>query len=162
MSALPDHFDLGVRRAREARPDRQVDCLLGLLYAQEEWWFYNQGTAEKPVPALAEAGGAKCVVVFSSIEKLSDMVAEGADGNSVPLPSIEIAVPDAAAFCLLFRAAGCTAILVNPGEYAFTVELDALEKFDAERRANGPKFTSGFWIPNMTTEEEDFWQQYGV
>lgn len=161
MPALPDQFDLWVRRARHATPERQIDWLLGALYALNEWFFYNQGDEQKPIPAAVEVEGVRSVVIFSAAGKLQDFVESG--GHDVTsVPSIAIRVPDATAYCLLFREAGCGALLVNPGDYAFMVDLSALEKFDAGWKARRNESSRGFWIPNMTSEEEDFWQQHGL
>lgn len=163
MAAIPDSFDLQVRRAKSAAPERQVDFLVGALFALSEWWLINQGSETEPYPVIVEMGAAKCVVVFSAPGKLQDF-ADGARGERVEVPNLAIRVPEVVEYCLRFREVGATAILVNPGDFAFTVELDALESFAMawrERRAATGE-PRGFWIPNMTTEEEDFWQSHGL
>jgi hypothetical protein len=37
-----------------------------------------------------------------------------------------------------------------------------LESYHAEWSQRGGRQASGFWIPNMTSEEEDFWQEHGL
>lgn len=162
MAAIPDHFDLGVRRARQVRDEsRQVDALLGLLFAAEEWYFWNVGTPEKPFPAMSEIDGKPVLLLFSSLEKLVDVVETATKTSMETLPHFAIPVNSGGAFCSQFRASSCETLLVNPGEYAFAVSLDALKAFDATWR--GRKATSrGFWIPNMTSEEEDFWRELGM
>jgi hypothetical protein len=40
--------------------------------------------------------------------------------------------------------------------------MDQLRAFHAEWSKRGGREGIGFWIPNMTTEEEDFWQENGL
>jgi hypothetical protein len=162
MAALPDQFDLWVRRAREtAGPERQIDLLLGSLCALKEWYFYNQGDTPNPRPATAEHEGRRYVVTFSSPGKLEDVFG-GPPGKPRRIPYISVKAIDAIPYCLKFRNEGCVGILVNPGDYCFTIDLNAMEKFDREWKARGGRKGQGFWIPNMTSEEEDFWQEHGV
>ena len=42
------------------------------------------------------------------------------------------------------------------------IPFDQLKAFHAEWSRRGERQTAGFWIPNMTTEEEDFWQENGL
>ncbi len=42
------------------------------------------------------------------------------------------------------------------------IPLDRLEAFNDEWSRRGGRQAAGFWIPNMTTEEEDFWQENGL
>jgi hypothetical protein len=162
MPTLPDSFDVAVRRAREMnRGQRQVDYTLGLLFAQSEWHFVNHGTAEKPFPALIDLDTARVLVIFSSLEKYQDFVELSTETPANQSPSISIPVEVATGYCLQFRPAGCQAILVNPGEFAFQVSLEALKEFDENWRSR-PDTARGFWIPNMTTEEEDFWNEHGL
>ncbi len=163
MAAIPDSFDLQVRRAKQAAPERQLDFLLGSLLALSEWWLLNQGSETAPYPAIVELDAVKCVVVFSASGKLQDFVGE-CRGENERIAQIAIRVPEVVDYCLRFRSVGVTAILVNPGDFAFTVELEAVESFATawrERRAAKGE-SRGFWIPNMTTEEEDFWQSHGL
>ena len=124
----------------------------------------NRGSETEPYPAVVELGAAKCVVVFSAPGKLQDFADELRGEKVEEMPNLAIRVPEVVDYCLLFRGAGATAILVNPGDFAFTVELDALESFtNAWRERRAAKGESrGFWIPNMTSEEEDFWQSHGL
>jgi hypothetical protein len=162
MTALPDQFDLWVRRARaSADPARQIDLLLGSLCALKEWYFYNQGSHANPRPAMAEVENQHCLLTFSSASKLEDVFGDSPKkGKRIPYISVKSA--DAIPYCLQFRAEKCSGVLVNPGDYCFTVDLDAMEKFDREWKSRDMQVGRGFWIPNMTTEEEDFWQEHGV
>jgi len=69
-------------------------------------------------------------------------------------------MPMAAAmtWCVEHRAG----VLVNPGEDSALIPVERLEIFQAEWRQRGGRQAAGFWIPNMTTEEEDFWQEQGL
>jgi len=163
MARLPDRFDLQVRRAREcADPARQADYLLGSLVALEAWHFLNIGTKENPEPAQAELGGGPHLLVFSDAERIEELVREsGSLPEGEPPPVIAILSVKAMPWCL--GQAGCAGLLVNPGgENAFVVPMDRLEIFHAEWNQRGGRQASGFWIPNMTSEEEDFWQEHGL
>jgi hypothetical protein len=70
-----------------------------------------------------------------------------------------ITIPTAAA--MKWCVEGRTGLLVNPGEDAVMIPFEHVEGFHAEWIARGGREASGFWIPNMTTEEEDFWQENG-
>jgi len=162
MAALPDQFDLWVRRAREtADPERQLDLLLGSLCALKEWYFFNQGDTPNPRPAIAELEGRRYIIAFSSAGKLQDAFGKTKSGRK-RIPYISVKAIRAIPYCLEFRGANCAGIFVNPGGYSFTVEMGAMEKFDREWKARGDRSGQGFWIPNMTTEEEDFWQEHGI
>lgn len=162
MSSLPDQFDLTVRKAREmSSSQRQLDCMLGLLFALPEWNFVNHGTAEKPFPALVDIETIRALVIFSTLEKYRDFIEASSGMPATELPSITVPVQSATGYCLQFRPAGCEAILVNPGEFAFQVSLDSLSAFETEWRVR-PATHRGFWIPNMTSEEEDFWSEHGL
>ena len=162
MARLPDRFDLWVRKARQCPdPARQADYVLGALAALREWNFLALGPKENPQPVEAEMEGARHLLVFSDAGRIQEILEEGAPTN---LPPAVITIPTAAAmaWCLQRRATGCAGLLVNPGEDAFAVSMENLETFHAEwtrRRASHP---TGYWIPNLTTPEEDFWQEHGI
>jgi hypothetical protein len=162
MASIPDHFDLWVRKAQQMPEERQLDCLLGSLFAGKEWFFYNQGVCQTVDPAMVELDGVKCLMLFSSADKMFDFVQSASCRTVEQLPSIAIPAEKGAEFCLQFRAAGAEAILVNPGDYAFRISFDALESFARDREAHRAEARRGFWIPNMTSEEEDFWQEHGL
>jgi hypothetical protein len=159
MARLPDRFDLFVRKARACRdPVRQVDYVLGALAGLREWHFLNVGTTESPQAATTQFGAEPCRLVFTDVSRIEEMLEEngGASGNS-PLPVITIPTAAAMKWCV----EGRTGLLVNPGEDAVMIPFEHVEGFHAEWIARGGREASGFWIPNMTTEEEDFWQENG-
>jgi len=158
MSRLPDRFDLWVRKAREsADPARQVDWVLGALVAGKELLFLNIGTKEKPVIAADE-----CALVFTDAERIEEFVAEhpelrkGADGE---LPVIASPIAAGLKWCMENEVG----LVINPGVGETAVVSHAgLAPFVEEWRRRGERHSAGFWIPNMTTEEEDFWQEHGL
>lgn len=161
MARLPDRFDLAVRKARESRDlERQADYVLGALAGVSEWHFFNVGTKEAPQPAEGEIEKGRYLLVFSSRERIEEMLGDAVKGQ--PLPVITISTEQAMSWCMELKAMGCAGLLVNPAEDGFMVPMDRLEAFHAEWKKRGGKQASGFWIPNMTTEEEDFWQEHGL
>ncbi len=162
MAFLPDQFDLWVRKAKQMAPARQLDCLLGMLFAQPEWFFFNQDE-KKVLPAQIEIENAKCLILFSDSRKMLEFFENAMHQKLDQLPSLAIPAASGTEFCLQFRASGCEAILVNPGTEPFQVSLEALERFNLEWQAyHRSQASRGFWIPNMTTEEDDFWQEHGL
>jgi hypothetical protein len=161
MARLPDRFDLWVRKARECPdPARQTDFVLGALAALTEWNFLNVGTQDKPQPAEAEVEGRKHLLVFSDRDRIDEIVGERENGEALPI----IAMPSAVAmtWCIERKAEGCAGLLINPGDFAALVPISQLEVFHAEWSQRGGRLASGFWIPNLTSEEEDFWQENGL
>ena len=162
MARLPDRFDLWVRKARECSdPARQADYILGALAGLEEWHFLNIGTKEAPRAARTEIGPDRCLLVYSDAGRIEELVREG-DGlwpQGDPLPVIAIPAAAAMAWCVECGMG----LLVNAREGADTVlvPFDQLAAFHAEWSFRGGHQAAGFWIPNMTTEEEDFWQEHG-
>ena len=152
MARLPDRFDLWVRKARECRDEaRQADYVVGALAGLREWYFINVGTKEGPLPAEVEIEGARYLLVFSDAGRVEEI-----DGGALAT----IAVPAAAAlgWCVERRMG----LLVNPGEDSALVPFRQVEIFYAEWKERGGRQASGYWIPNMTTEEEDFWEENGL
>ena len=162
MARLPDRFDLWVRKARSCDDfSRQTDYLLGAMAGLKEWHFLNVGTKEKPQPAQSEIEDAWNLVVFSDTDRLEELVCEGGQFKTGdPLPIITMTTVQAMPWCL--GQAGCAGLLVNPGDDAFLLPMNQLEAFHTEWIARGGRQAAGFWIPNMTTEEEDFWQENGL
>lgn len=162
MGAIPDQFDVFVRRARERfDPARAEDMLIGNLFALKEWHLLNAGTAEDPRPRFAELDGTVFLLVFSHPEKADAFTeARGERGGRDPLGLISMRPGDAADYCRALRGSSCGAILVNPGPFAYAVALEGLLKYHEAWSRRGAELASGFWIPNMTTEEEDFWQEH--
>jgi hypothetical protein len=162
MAAVPDRFDLWVRKARECgEPARQVDYILGSLVGLSDWHFLNLGTGEKPQAAEVEIEGERHVLVFPDAGRIEEMLKDR--GESVrPAPVITIPTVAAMGWCLEREAEGCAGLLVNPGDYAAVISMGHLRVFHDEWSRRGGRERIGFWIPSMTTEEEDFWQENGL
>jgi hypothetical protein len=162
MSRLPDRFDLWIRKAREqSESARQVDLILGALAALKEWHFLNIGTKEKPQAAKTEIEGDACLLVFSDLSRLEELihvsgaVKHVAEGQ--PMPAITIPAEAALPWC-----AECQiGLLINPSEDSVMIPYDQLRDFHDEWKDRGA-WRTGFWIPNMTSEDEDFWQEHGL
>jgi hypothetical protein len=158
MARLPDRFDLWMCKARTCPdPARQADYVLGTLAGLKEWHFLNVGTADEPKAAEAEVEGHQALLVFSDAGRIEELVGESnRTSTGTPLPIITIPFPAAMTWCLERRAG----LLVNPGDGAALVPFEELERFHGEWNRRGGAQASGFWIPNMTTQEEDFWQEH--
>jgi len=156
MPRLPDRFDLWVRKAKEsADPARQVDLVLGALVSREELYFLNGGTKERPSVAQAEVPPDRCAIVFTDAGRVGDFRAVPANEP----PVIVSATAAALAWCVE-NSAG---LLINPGDDgALVVNAATVAAFFAEWQQRGGRQAAGFWIPNMTSEEEDFWQENGL
>jgi hypothetical protein len=160
MARLPDRFDLWVRKARKCRDAaRQADYVLGALAGLREWHFLNVGTKETPQAATTQIGSEPCRLVYSDVSRIEELVHEGGRAQkNDPLPMITTPAAAAMAWCV----EGRTGLLVNPGEDAVMIPFGQLEAFHAEWSQRGGRQAAGFWIPNMTTEEEDFWRENGL
>jgi hypothetical protein len=160
MARLPDRFDLQVRKARSCTdPVRQADYVLGALAALAEWNFYNLGTKENPQIAKTEIDTDPYVLVYSDINRVEEIVLKtlGPRGAG-PVPVIAVPTEAAMAWCV-----GCrTGLFVNAPEDAVMIPFAQLEHFQSEWLKRAARQPAGFWIPNMTTEEEDFWQEHGL
>jgi hypothetical protein len=163
MARLPDRFDLWVRKAQQsADPERQADWILGALVARENLYFLNVGTKEKPRIAKAAVAADECALVFTDPGRIETFIAghpaarqDGSNGPPV------IASPTAAAlkWCMENRSG----LAINPGEGATAlVPAAVLAAFVEDWRARSERQGAGFWIPNMSSEEEDFWQEHGL
>ena len=155
MSRLPNRFDLFVRRAREcADPARQVDYVLGAMAALPAWYFLNVGTQEKPEPAAGEHNSEPIILVFTDGERANELV-----GNRKELSVLSIPQPAAIEWCVKLHHG----LLVNGGGgESCIIPWAQLEAFHTEWLQRGAGQASGFWIPNLTTAEEDFWQEHGL
>ncbi len=162
MPRLPDRFDLWVRKARDsADPARQIDWILGALVALREVCFLNEGTAASPRIATAALATEECVLVFTDRDRIEELIAEHPASRHAPAegPPV-IASPGAAAlkWCVESKAG----LLINPGgqEPVMVPWMVLAAFFEEWQRGQGQP--AGFWIPNMSTEEEDFWQEQGL
>ena len=165
MEALPDRFDLFIRRARELKrePQRQLDLVLGSMFALNEWHFLNRGNQEQPEPRVVDLDGDTCLLVFSHPNKADDFTRErGERDGRDPLGLISMRPRDAVDYSLQLKEWGCFHLLVNPGPFAFMISLEVLQAFYDQWKAGDAEWGRGFWIPNMTDEEEDFWQEHGL
>ncbi len=163
MSRLPDRFDLWLRKAREcADADRQADYVLGALAGLKEWHFLNIGTAEKPQAAKTQLGDDSCVLVFSDPGRIEDLIEEsGAKKHlptGAPVPAISVATEAAMKWCVECKVG----LLINPSEDAVMIPSELVKSFYEEWSQREGWAASGYWIPNMTSEEEDFWQEHGL
>jgi hypothetical protein len=157
---ISDRFDLAIRKARTVPdPSRRLDCLLGLLFGLDNWVLWNTGSPEKPWPAITEDDDGRWLVVFANMGKAQEYLE---DSGVVSPPLMTVPLAQATEYCGRFRIGGVTGLLVNPGADAFTVTLEAVEAFEADWKAAGAQQGRGFWIPNLTSEEEDFWQSQGL
>jgi hypothetical protein len=96
------------------------------------------------------------LLVFSDAARVEDLL----DGTGSTAPPISM--PTIKAFSWSLDRPGTAGLLVNPGEDAALVPRDQLDFFHTEWRARQADLPAGFWIPNMTDEEEDFWQEHGL
>jgi hypothetical protein len=160
MSArLPDRFDLWVRQARECPdPVRQVDYVLGALAALEEWLFLNTGTPEKPQIARTLIGADPCVFVFSDPHRVAELI-QAAPGEPSSAPTL-LTIPTANA--LVWCVENKLGLLINPGDDSVLIPLKEVADFHSEWSQRAGGLASGYWIPSMTSEEEDFWQEHGL
>ena len=163
MPRLPDRFDLWVRKARESvDPERQVDLVLGALVAREELYFLNVGTKEQPRIARAEVSPDECAVVFTDSGRVDDFFEEQPQmrtGMPEELPVIVSPMATALGWCV----DNTVGLIINPGGGdTVAASPGAVATFVAEWKQRGGRQSAGFWIPNMTSEEEDFWQENGL
>jgi hypothetical protein len=101
-------------------------------------------------------------LLFTDIDRFTEFATEHklmAAGAGTEPPVIATPTPAALRWCV---ESGIGA-LFNPGvgESAM-IPPDTLAAFFAEWTARGSRKGQGFWIPNMTNEEEDFWQEHGL
>ena len=154
MARLPDRFDLWVRRARECPdPVRQADYILGAMAARPAWYFLDVGHDDAPRAAELDLpdGGGRALLVFTDLDRVEEL-SPGA--RVIALPPAE-----AMAWCVAQTSA---ALLVNPGEDAALIPLTVLAGFHDAWRDRQEEHPSGYWIPSLTSEEEDFWQEHGL
>jgi hypothetical protein len=162
MPRLPDRFDLWVRRARESTdPERQLDYVLGALVALPEWFFLDIGMPNDPQPGFSEVEGVRYLLVFSDSQRVLEIAEQiHIDENETPV----ITIPSATAlpWCVQERPMQCEGLLLNAGADAAAIPLEHVAAFASAWQGRGGLQAAGFWIPNLTTEEEDFWQENGL
>jgi len=160
MPRLPDRFDLWVRRARACPdPARQLDYVLGALVSLPAWYYLNIGTADQPRPATTEVEGDRVLLVFSDAERVPEMIGQpGTAGVVFGVPTGK-----ALADCVTRGAEeDCHGLFINPGEDGVLVGMEQVRAFAQAWLRQRQEAPSRFWIPNLTTEEEDFWQEHGL
>ncbi len=164
MPRIPDRFDLWVRQARASTtdPQRQVDWVLGAVVALKELHFVNIGTRAAPLIAKMPIATDECVLAFTDRGRIEEFIAEHPALRKAPDdgPPV-ITSPTAAApkWCIENRAG----LVLNPGpDETALVPWTELAAFVEEWHRINERRVVGYWIPNMTTEEEDFWQQHGL
>ena len=164
MPRLPDRFDLWVRKARACPdPARQLDYILGGLLAQPAWHFLNIGTREKPQPATADIDGEWILLVFSDADRAINLAQEmKLAGDPAHPPVISIPAAAALAECLGEGLLKSDGLFINPGEDSALIPREQVAAFEQDWRARGGAKGQGFWIPNLTSREEDFWQEHGL
>ena len=156
MARLPDRFDLQVRKARACTdPIRQADYVLGALAGLVEWHFLNLGSKEKPQAARTQIDGDAYILVYSDSGRIEEFVREH---DKAVLPVISAKTEAAMAWCIECRVG----LFVNPPEDAVMIPFEQVKAFHTDWVERGGRQAAGFWIPNMTTEEEDFWQEKGL
>jgi hypothetical protein len=161
---IPDRFDLCVRKVKKTvDPNRQLDILLGALLSKEELFFWNIGSKNDPQPATALLEDALCLIIFSDGNRLQESMEnldeQSARKNVQTTGLIGLPAQKAFQLCVDLQAG----LLVNPlsGEDNFHVAAEPVKTFFEEWKASGHLGT-GFWVPSMTDEEEDFWQENGL
>jgi hypothetical protein len=128
------------------------------LAGLREWHFLNLGTKEKPQAAKAQIDTDPYLLIYSDLNRIEEFIHEqGGARKKEPLPVITVPTAAAMAWCVECRIG----LLVNPPEEAMMIPFDQVEAFHAEWKHRGGRQAAGFWIPNMTSEEEDFWQENG-
>jgi hypothetical protein len=163
MPRLPDRFDLWVRRARaHADPARQLDYVLGALAALPQWHFLNSGSRAQPQPATTEIDGAPCLLVFSDTDRVLELVQPPGGNSPEGPPVITMPMPAALHWTLAQAPEKYAGLLINLGEDAVLVPLAQVKAFGRDWLEGQARQSSGYWIPNLTTEEEDFWQEHGL
>lgn len=161
MPPLKDRFDRQVEKARSMDLDdsRLRDFLIGILFGCLELHFLNAGDKDSPRPRFVELDGEVFLLTFSDPSKADDftVMREERDEHD-PLGLISMPPYDAATFAEQFIDWGCQYLLVNPGPFSFAVDIPAYCEFHKEWEASGGREQSGFFIPNLTTEEQDLWE----
>jgi hypothetical protein len=164
MPRLPDRFDLWVRRARAcADPARQLDYVLGAMATLPACHFLNIGSRAQPRSAVTEVEGARLLLLFSDPDRVLEVAAQA--GLAAPPddpPLITVPTPAVLAWALAAGPPPWDGLLINPGEDAAVIPWEQLQSFARAWQARDARAGTGFWVPSLTTEEEDFWQEHGL
>ncbi|MEM9443890.1 MAG: hypothetical protein AAGA18_00925 [Verrucomicrobiota bacterium] len=165
MPSLPDRFDLLVRRAKEkgVTPERQIDLVLGGMLVLADWHLINKGSQDQPTPHFVEMDDLIHLLIFTDTDKADTFSLDRGDRKpGEPLGIISLKPGYAIEYALNLQVHGCEHLLVNPSDYGFSIPLQTVNRFYEKWKEGGAELGQGFWIPNMTNEEEDFWQEHGV
>lgn len=167
MTRIPDRFDLLVRKVRdgEMTPERQFDFLMSAIFTLKEVHLINNGGEVTPIPAFVELDGQVLMPVFSSADQADTYSIEREQRNdNDPLGLISMKPAYLLEYAKEFIPYGCKDWIINPGPYGFILSLDSLQGYYEEfrKQAEEKPDGAGFWIPNMSTEEEDFWLENGL
>jgi len=159
MARIPDRFDLFVRQARAcADPARQVDLVLGALVALPAWYFLGHGAGQDAYVPVVEMEETRIDMMFTDAGRAEEMKQAAPSEVGEMMSVVGLEMPGAIEWCLKRKAA----LLVNPGDDAALIPFDQLEAFHSQWMERGAGKGAGFWIPNMTSAEEDFWQEHGL
>jgi hypothetical protein len=159
VSRLPDRFDLWVRQARQSSdPARAADLVLGGLAALKEWHFLNIGATDAPHAAETEVEAIPCLLVFTTADRVEEIIHDEGNPGAQRASLLTIPTAEAMAWCVE-RKAG---LLVNPGDDSVLISADQLAVYHTEWQQRRGRQSTGFWIPNPTNEEEDFWREHGL
>jgi hypothetical protein len=165
MSRLPDRFDLLVRKVRDESysPERQMDFLLAAFFALQEAHLINAGDATQPRPSFVELDQLILMPVFSSADQADTYTSErGQRQDHDPLGLLSMRPASLLEYAQAFKDYGCQHWIINPGPYGFILSLEEVEAYQLERKKSASSPNVGFWIPNMTSEEEAFWEDHGL
>jgi hypothetical protein len=165
MSRLPDRFDLLVRKVREEpySPERQLDFLLAAFFTLKEAHLINTGMEASPMPSFVELDNLILMPVFSSTDQADTYTSErGQRGDRDPLGLISLQPLSLLEYSRAFTEFGCSHWIINPGPYGFILGLDEAEAYQKAFRASVDQHSRGFWISNLTSEEEAFWEDHGL
>lgn len=165
MSRIPDRFDLIVRQVRETsfQPERQLDFLLAAFFTLKEAHLINAGDEDNPLPAFVELDQTVLMPVFTSADQADTYTSErGQRSDHEPLGLISMKPELALDYAQAFKSYGCYHWIINPGPYGFMLSLAEIESYQQQRKESAQAPNYGFWIPNLTSQEEAFWEDHGL
>lgn len=155
---LKSQFDRWIERARQPDEADPLDRSLGALLGLDFWFFLNSGQRDDPQPAAVELDGTTLLLVFSDLDHLDDFTLEsGRRQAGQPLSFFCVPTLQAPPYCMRFEKVGVRGILVNPGAFAFSVELPTLESFYRAWRDDPRRQERAAFAEVPSSFEEDFW-----
>jgi len=165
MSRLPDRFDLLVRKVREGdfTPDRQIDFLLAAFFTLKEAHLINAADEVSPLPTFLELDEAVLMPVFTSADQADTYTSErGQRGDHDDLCLISMPPAIVLDYAESFTSYGCKDWFINPGPFGFIISLQEAQAYQQQKNKVGQRPDIGFWIPNLTSQEEAFWEDNGL